>query len=193
MRSTKQTFEETKARINDILIERDSRLEVIAVKIAESKQAAKYAEDQMEKAAASENAKEYKIAKAARLDALAEAEMYETRKSCMNCAPLISEAEYTAIMEKLMNSLQAEEDAARDKLSALADQMKAVGEEFKNTVATGNELLHKLQYDVYGYRAGTRVKDGDMVTITRPEKQYDGSGTIMWAGVAANHYQASRR
>lgn len=185
-------IEKAESRINAIMADSNNRRRVLEEKIDEYRACVAAAEKSMEEAAVYEDVPAYQQATAQRSEAQAAVELFERRMSQLHAEPLIPDEEYKMLLDELLEEIKSRDKAARAKLRHLAGQMKEIGEAFDRDVRHVNGLLHLLQYDIYGYRAGVRVQEGDHMTITRPERQYDGNATVSWANVAANHYQARK-
>ena len=185
-------FADTEERIKAVLSERDKRAEGFARNLAAEKEAISAAEKAMEAAFAAADKDTYTAAKGDRTRAEIGAEMCQRKLAEIMQAPLITADEYTETVHALLAAIRAEDEAARAKLSKLAEQMRQIGDELEATINRGNALLHQLQYDLYKDRAEIHTDTGAAVHVDSLDKKYRDIGTVIWSRAAATHYQAKR-
>lgn len=163
----------------------EERIETEAAAIAEANKA-------MEAAAMTGDVKAYQKAKRERRDMADAREMHERRMSVLNGEPLISGAEYKKETDAIFAEFAALKDQAEKNLVRLSDEMNAVAEEVQEAVAHANEVLYRLQHDIY--RDADRPLDEKGNTYgSAGEKRLDGLGLIHWGRSGVTHYQYETR
>lgn len=129
----------------------------------------------------------YQKAKAERRDAMDAREMHESRLEKLNNKPLMSKAEYEAALAEIFNEMAANDDQTRQAVAKLADEMNAAGLQLQEAQEHANEVLHRLQHEVYKDADRRKDKNGNIIAIASEEKHVDKWETIRWAKAAANH------
>ena len=181
---------ELENRIDWILSDRKAELEQLDEKIQAAETAISTADAQMQKATVSGDLDEYRQAKAERQTALDMCEMSESRRVALETKPLITEAEYRRTLADVRAELAAENDAAKQKLTALSDQMNGIAEELHDKLNRANDALARLQHDVYRDADRSRnSKTGEILPIEHERAQDPQAfyGTVKWGRVGVEN------
>ena len=130
----------------------------------------------------------YQKAKADRRDAADAKEMFENRLNALNDKHLISKRDYEKTIADIYDELEALDDQTKQCLAKLSEQMEAAVLELQEAQVYANEVLHRLQHEVYRDADRSRV-NGKVLQLTGEDKKVDKSATILWGKAGVTHYQ----
>ena len=179
-----KTLESMNTKANEILKDRDEQLKTLSDQLREERAAAAKAEAAMDKATAAGDLKAYQNAKKERADAMDAIEMHSARFDTLEHKPLVTEAEYNKAIAAIMGDLTEKNNRAKEKLTSLADEMKAVADELTEILSEGNALLHKWQHEIYRDDATRTRNDGSKVHDPSKEKQWKDYTAVLYGGRA---------
>ena len=154
--------------------------------------AAAKAQEDMDAAAAAEDAKAYSKAKAVRTEAEDSKEMHEIRLNALNSKQMITVEEYDQAVKEVNAELADLDNRKRKQLADLCDQMDAIAQEVDQATRKANEVLRRLQHDVYRDQDRSKDANGNILFYDRETKTaVDTSSTITWGkvGVRSGPYQ----
>lgn len=83
-------------------------------------------------------------------------ELFSGRKSAY-----IDDEQYNLLCDQINHALDEEWNRTAVKIIAALDQMSKAADEYTDNVTHGNEMLHALQYDLRGKKAGPFDKDNE--------------------------------
>ena len=139
----------------------------------------------MEEATAKTDIDAYKKAKAEKEDAETIQAMHKARYDAITVKPLMIKEEYQKTADIIIAVVENERKAREKKLCELAEQMNAIAEESSEIQAYANELLHRLQCDIY--------KCADMQEWEKRALKYKKTealdGACIWGKCAVNHFR----
>ncbi len=181
------TLETMNTKADEILKKRTKEQKALSDQLREERAAAAKAEAAMDKATAAGDLKAYQSAKKDKADATDAIEMHSARFDALEHKPLVTEAEYNKAIASIMGELTAENNRAKEKLTALADEMKATADELAEIFAEGNALLHKWQHDVFRDDATKTTNDGKKIHRQDLEKQWTNLDAVSYGNIAVDH------
>lgn len=188
--SKESAVKNTAARIEQILKDRATETADREAKVEEAKAAAAAAEKRMEEATTAGDTKAYQKAKGERRDARDAIEMHEKRLEALNEKPLISKADYEKTVADIYAEIAAKDDQIKAKLCKLSDEMEAAALELTDDMNEANDVLRRLQRDIYRNEDRTKGKDGKPVTyMAHEDKKVDKWATVTWGKAGVTHYQ----
>ena len=182
---------ETEKKVEKILSGCKAEREKLIGMIEEESQGIPAAFEAMDAATASGNLEAYQAAKKKRADLIDAKEMHEKRLKDLNEKPLISKAEYEEAVAGIYAEFASFDDKAKAKLRELSDQMYAVSIELAEATSRANDVLTKLQTDVYRDADRTRSGKGNIIPMATETKAVNKWDTISWGqtGVKSPQYQ----
>lgn len=178
------TLETMNTKADEILAGRNAEQKALSDQLREERAAAAKAEAAMDKATAAGDLKAYQSAKKEKLDAADAIEMHSARFDALEHKPLVTEAEYNKAIAAIMGELTAENNRAKEKLTALADEMKATADELAEIFAEGNAVLRKWQHEIFRDDATRTRNDGSKVHDPNKEKQWKDHSAVLYGGRA---------
>ena len=175
-------------RIERILAERKASERKVSEALAADAEALRKADSDMKKAVAGNNLEAFQKAKKALQDAKDSRELHEAWSKGMEEQPGITEAEYKSIVSAIYAELDALEHETLQKAVKLADEMAAAGEALREAQEHANEVLQKLQHDVYKDADRNRNKAGVPIITVNTDKTVNKWETINFTQAAKNHF-----
>lgn len=163
------------SKINNILTNRSNEMQKLTESIEQEKAAIKKAAEEMETATAANDVKAYQKAKGILRDAEDAMEMHEKRKKTLATTPAISEAEYKKMISDICTEIEIYNNHTEETLAKLSNQMEKAGKELQEAFTKANEVLHKLQHDVYMDANG--------------DKSIEKWNTVNWSRAGVKHFQ----
>lgn len=144
----------------------------------------------LEQATIDGDIKAYQKAKAERADILDSKEMHERRLTMLNNEPLISKGEYEDATKAIYAEIAALDDATKQTLAKLSEEMERTAMELQNSLNKANEVLAFLQHDIYRDADRSRGKNNALLLISSEQKYVDKWETVSWgmSGVKHNKY-----
>lgn len=180
-------IEDTRTLIDSILTNRKRELAALEDKIKEDTEAVSIAIAAMEKATAEENVKAYREAKAERENAQDAKEMHEARMNALMNKPLISRAEYEDAVSGIYAAVAADEAETKKTLFNLSNQMAAASADLETVTHDANDVLRRLQHDIYQDADRSRnPKTGEPMPLAHEDKQVNPFDTIYWGRKGVN-------
>ena len=186
-------IEETGRRIESILADREKELIALDEQISVDAEAIAAANAAMEKATGAGNLKEYQQAKADRANALDAKEMHEARRDALRNKPLISSADYEKTVSAIVSAVAGVESDTKKTLCGLSDEMAAAAADLEAVARNANDILQRLQHEVYRDADRSRhPKTGEVLPLDHERKQVNPYSTINWGrqGVKCAQYEA---
>ena len=185
---------EVESRINRILKDRQAELDNLADLISADDTAILESEVAMDNATSAGDLSAYQKAKANRVNAMDGKEMHEKRLAALMKKPLISEAEYKKTIADICAEVAAIDDTAKQKLTALSDQMNSVALDLQAMLRNANSVLSRLQHEIYQDADRTRNPKTDEVIPIESENVCVNQAffnTVKWgrAGVSSAAYR----
>ena len=155
-----KVFEKTEQFIEDTL-----QKNAVAIELAEQKIVSNNADKvKAEKKAAAAfdkvNENEYHKAQEAARKSADLLGMYEKRLSILKEEPMITDAEYDNAVAEVESELNRIVSDHKQKVISLIDQIVAIADEDEEVIKRGNDILKKLQHDVYRDKDCTRIRNG---------------------------------
>ncbi len=184
-------IEEVSKRVDSILNDREKDLAVLADQISEQDAAISASAAEMDKATAAGDLEAFKKAKADRSNAMDAKEMFEARKNALENKPLISAADYEKTVSEVFAAVAAAESDTKKELTALSDQMASAAAGLEEIANSANNVLTRLQHDVYHDADRTRSpKTGEILQIFHEQKRVNPYNTILWGrlGIESTQY-----
>ena len=177
---------EIENRINKILSDRENELAELEEKIQEDQKAIGHASLAMEEATAAGDLKAYQAAKSKRTDAEDAKEMHMNRLDALKNKPLISRREYEKAVSDITLEVAALDDETKQALARLSEQMADHAEELRENTIHADEVLRRLQHDVYRDADRTR-HNGVILELDAENKYIRRTGTIEWGKCGISH------
>lgn len=175
-------------KIEKILAERKASERKVSEALAADAKAWQKADSDMKNAVAKNDLEAFQKAKKALQDAKDSRELHEAWSKNMEEQPGITEAEYKSIVSAIYAELDALEHETLQKAVKLADEMAAAGDALRKAQEHANEVLQKLQHDVYKDADRMRSKGGEIIYTTSENKAVDKWETINFTQAAKNHF-----
>ena len=116
-------------------------------------------------------------------------EMYELRKNALEQKPLITKAEYEKAVTEIFNEIAAIDDQTKQKLAKCAEEMQAAALDLQEDLNKANEVLTRLQRDIYHDADRSKNAKGEILQIESESKRVDKWNTVKWGKIAVEHYQ----
>ena len=181
----------TETMANNILSDRAKETAYLASQIEKEGASIAAANAAMESATKAGNSQAYHKAKTERAAAADAKEMHEARLSALNNKPLISREAYEKAVSDVFEEIAAIDDLAKRRLAELSEQMEAEAVALAKAINKADEVLHRLQHDVY--RDADRahnLKTGEVLMLPTQEKKIKNWDTVNWgkAGVTQGQY-----
>ncbi len=136
-------------KINNILISRSNEMQKLAEFIEQEKAAIEKAAEDMDTATAAGDVKAYQKAKTVLRDAEDAMEMHEKRRKTLSSTPAISQAEYRKMVSDIRTEIEIYNKHTEENLAKWSNQMEKAGIELQEAFTKANEVLYKLQHDVF--------------------------------------------
>ena len=143
----------------------------------------------MEAATTAGDVKAYQKAKADRRNAEDAKEMHESRLNALNNKPLISKGDYEKAVADIYAELAALDDQKKQQLAKLSDQMEAEALELQEATAKANEVLRRLQHEIYRDADRSRSPKGGIMALSSEDKAVNKWATISWGKVGVTSHQ----
>ena len=176
--------------VKKILSDRVTEIADLTEQIEQEAAAIAKANEAMEAATTAGNVKAYQNAKADRRDAADAKEMHEARLEALNNKPLISKIDYERAVADIYTEIAALDDQKKQRIAKLSEEMEAEALELQEAINKANEVLHRLQHEVYRDADRSRSqKTGELVNISHEEKKVDKFNTVIWGKAGVTHYQ----
>lgn len=188
---TLEIIEEVSKRVDSIMNDRKRDLESLDGQISGQDAEISAANAEMDKATAAGDLEAFKKAKADRANAMDAKEMYESRKNALENKPLISTADYDRTVAEVCAAVASAESDTKKELTALSDQMASAAAGLEEIATAANNVLARLQHEVYHDADRTRnPKTGEVVPLNHEQKQVNPYGTIHWGrlGIESSYY-----
>lgn len=178
--------------VERILSNRERETADLTEQIKEAAEAIAEFNKAMEEAIVSGDTQAYQAAKAQRRDAEDVKEMLEARLNALDHKALISRTDYEKAVTAIYEEIEALDDQKKQKLVTLSDQMAAEAMELEEATSKANEVLGRLQHEVYRDADRRRTPNGEVIMISSEEKAVDKWPTIAWGrlGVTSQQYAA---
>lgn len=176
--------------VKKILSDRVTEIADLTEQIEQEVAAIAKANEAMEAATTAGNVKAYQNAKADRRDAADAKEMHEARLEALNNKPLISKIDYERAVADIYTEIAALDDQKKQRIAKLSEEMEAEALELQEAINKANEVLHRLQHEVY--RDADRShshKTGELMNISGEEKKVEKLDTVFWGKAGVTHYQ----
>lgn len=175
-------------KIDKILEKRAASEKKVAGDLAADAAAIKKAEAEMKEAVTGNNLEAYQKAKKALQTAKDSQELHLAWAKSMKEQPGITPDEYNNLVSAIYAELDGLEAETLQKAVKLADEMAAAGDALRKAQNHANEILHKLQHDVYRDADRMRSKGGEIIYTTSENKAVDKWETINFTQAAKNHF-----
>lgn len=176
--------------VKKILSDRVTEIADLTEQIEQESAAIAKANEAMEAATTAGNVKAYQNAKADRRDAADAKEMHEARLEALNNKPLISKIDYERAVADIYTEIAALDDQKKQRIAKLSEEMEAEALELQEAINKANEVLHRLQHEVYRDADRSRSqKTGELVNISHEEKKVEKLDTVFWGKAGVTHYQ----
>lgn len=185
-----KSAQETEKRISEILAKNTAEIDRLTHRIQEEENAIKEASEEMEKAVQAEDLKAYQAAKITVLTAREGAEMCRKKLEQIKAAPMIPQAEYHGMIDRIMNEWNTLNNDKAEKIKALSDQAAKHAEDLTEALNHANGVLHTLQNTVYKNKDRTIITSGKPVVTQENTVQIAYTDVITWgrAGVECFAY-----
>lgn len=107
------------------------------------------------------------------------AKMYSERAHDIRKEPLVTEDEYKKLKTEIIAEYERESQAAKKESSQLLNQVRAIGEKLGSNIDLANELLRRLQRDIYREDTIKENPDGTRTAISDDHiRDEDVNGTL---------------
>lgn len=178
------------SNVKKILSDRVTEIADLTEQIEQETAAIAKANEAMEAATTAGNVKAYQNAKADRRDAADAKEMHEARLEALNNKPLISKIDYERAVADIYTEIAALDDQKKQRIAKLSEEMEAEALELQEAINKANEVLHRLQHEVYRDADRSRShKTGELINISGEEKKVEKLDTVFWGKAGVTHYQ----
>ena len=169
-------IQEVETMVTEILTARSAEHAALRSLLAADEQTISEAEEAMSNAKAAGNVEAYETAKNERSGAIDAKEIHVAQIEMLRNQPLISKADYEKAVSDIYAEVAALENETEKQLALLSDQMNSAANTLIETMNHANEVLSRLQHEVY--------RDAD------PEKKEVGHKSIAdWGKAGINHPQ----
>ena len=175
-------LQEVAAKITEMLEENEKKKEEMAGKISTFKQMHKESVEAISEALGKADVEGYHKAQDAARQAKDATEMYQGRMNRLEETPLLSEGEYSDMVQEIMNELASVVSKDKEKILSLIDKMRAIGDQESEIIEEGNRLLHILQHRCYKDDACFVTAKGKKVYSETLEKSYKDYSVMMFVG-----------
>lgn len=109
-------------------------------------------------------------------------EMLTARRDDLRHKPLISEEKYNDMVAGILDEMEAKNEADKREAAELCDRLEEIAERNLTMMEEGNDLLHRLQYDVYRAADCLKDKDGNVLGYGAQNKRFkDRNSLQFWA------------
>ena len=186
--STLKSAKKLEEKNEKILEDRANELKTLEKLIDEDIEEIAKFNGEMNLATASNDADAYLKAKERRRAAEDRKEMHDRRYATLDHEALITKEDYEKYYQSVYKEFHALARQTRAKLGCLAKQMGEITEEFAQAQEYANNVLFKLQNDVYR-NADRTVINGNMLFIAGENKQVYDSELIRWGKKAIDDDQ----
>ncbi len=178
--------------VNTILTEREQKIADYTDLVNRADTAIEAANDAMDEAELSGDEKGYQDARRDRADAMASKELHQKRLARLLNEPLITQDNY----ESWVNSIYAEvadiDTQARGIIARQSVKMAHIADELKETFEKANEVLRRLQSDVYKDADRSKNTSGEIMKLPHETKNVDKWDTFNWGKAGVSHYEYSK-
>lgn len=183
------TIEEAEQTINQILTRRAQEIDSTSAKIEEVDQTITAALEKLEKATFEGNEALYKQAQAELDRAQGVKEYHKKRLDTIRTKSLINETEYNRFINGIYSDFETLDAQTREKLATLCDEITQIADEYTAKTAHINNILHRLQCDVYKMADCRKDRNGQHYLDPNTEKKVKFTATLKWAQCAIKNTQ----
>ena len=187
--TTLKAVNAVESTVKKILSDRVTETADLAEQVEKETASIAAANKAMEAATTAGDVKAYQKAKADRRDAADAKEMHESRLEALNNKPLISKADYEKAVADIYAEIAALDDQKRQRLAKLSDEMEAEALDLQEAINKANEVLHRLQHEVYRDADRSRNAKGEIMILVHEEKKVEKWNTVNWGKAGVTHYQ----
>ena len=183
-------------RINEILAARKAELDGMDELIREAQEAYEAAREAMDAATDAGDVEAFKRAREAFEDASTALMIHENRLEKLKHGALISKEEYESLVRDIYTEVGALDSQTLETLCTQAEAMEAEGKELLTAGTRANDVLRRLQYDVYRLSDSSYyTKDGEPVATVMDIKAVNVMPTVWMSQGAVNHdaYKAHQK
>lgn len=174
-----------------ILEDRFAELDDLDEQIKTQAEIINHANKELAAATAQSDVKRYQEAKNEIRKAADAREMYEARRNALDKKPLITETEYQKAITEIFNEIAAIDDQTKQKIAKCAEEMQAAALDLQDNLKKANEILGKLQHDIYADADRSKNQKGEIYYVDGETKRVDANkwATVKWGKVAVEHHQ----
>lgn len=183
-----KSIKDAEKRIKEIKDAREKELSELEKKIEKEKAAIEAASYEMDKATAAGDVKLYQESKRRRTDAADAREMYEKRMKTLEKENLITPEEYKKRISEIKEAANAYRRAKQEELAALAESMYDTAEKVREVQQAANEVLRKLQHDIFRDEDRAKNPKGEPLLIASEDQKVDFWEVINWGQAAKASY-----
>lgn len=175
--------------VNKILSDRMTETAALTEKVKQEVTAIAAANEAVAAAMVAGDVKAYQKAKAERRNAEDAKEMHDARLEALTSKPLISKADYEKAVADIYGEIAALDDQKKQRLAKLSEEMEAEALDLQAATTKANEVLYRLQSEIYKNADRSRTKEGRMLMMSQEDKKVDRWPTINWGKAGVTHYQ----
>ena len=148
------------------------------------------ATEEMNAATIAGDVKAYQKAKAARQNAADAKEMHEARLTILAEKALITPEEYETAVNRIYAENAALEDEAKQAIIGYSEKMNTVAISLEDAMTHANNVLRRLQSEIYRDQDRRRDSAGEIVRIPTETKEVNNWNIINWGkrGVKSAQY-----
>lgn len=114
----------------------------------------------------------------------------EKRADSLRSGTLIRKEEYDALVKSILQGMGAADRASKAEVVKLCEQARAIVDSNQNMINEGNDLLTKLQRDIYRYADCKKDRNGEPIRTANSIKAYkDNASLTAWKEYALDSVQ----
>lgn len=167
--------------VNETLENEKKETATITAQIRQEAATIKEANATMVNAVGTGDTKAYQKAKADCKAASDAKELLEKHLAARKGKPLIAMQDYEKAVSAVFTEIAALDDQTKRRLAELSEQMESEAEALAKAICKADEVLHRLQHDVYRDADRTRnKKTGEVLNIFSEEKKIKNWDTVTW-------------
>lgn len=178
--------------VNKILSDRVTETAELTEKVKQGAAAVAAANEAMAAATVAGDVKAYQKAKADRRNAADAKEMYDARLNALNDKPLISRVDYEKAVADIYGEIAALDDQKKQRLAKLSEEMEAEALDLQEATTKANEVLNRLQNEIYKNADRSRSSTGEMMMFSFEDRKVEKWDTINWGKAGVKHYQYAK-
>ena len=175
-------------KIEKILADKTTETADLLEQITAQEKAASSAAEAMEKATAQGDVNAYMAAKEEYTAANEIKEMHETRLNHLNAKSLINRQEYEKVVADIYSEWEIENEKTKEKIIAYAEEMYAAAGELRGATKHANEILQRLQHEIYRDMDRTKTRNGKIIYLSGQNKMIPDFDVCNWGELAAKNY-----